>query len=497
MDRGTRSVLAGLLLAALLPLPLLTQSLWLDEASSVWFARLSLADLLFRLCDPHPPGYYLALKGWLALGEAEPWLRLLSLLASVFAVALTARAGRQILGGRGGVWAALLLATFPLQIWYAAEVRMYALAQALGVALLLPAWRLLSPRSEDDAGAKGAHTGALAGFWLLAVAALAVDVSALLPYGALQLWWLARGRPAAGRWLRLQAAVLIPILLWWTTGRVGADTYHALFVAVQARRLGLQLDPESAAQILQAALALTGVAAAALAWRFASAQSRVRRLAARPIVSYLLVTAWLLLLAFSGVPRLFTVKRLLVVILPYLALLLSQRLPRLRPRVAWGTVALGLAVTAWMLVSFQREPWRAAVASVAEAASGRAAVVWVDELAVPAFDYYNRRGAVRGQAIIWAPLVGVNLPALPGVTPPPEGDLWLVLSESPYRDLRVLLPAEFHQQYQLVEERHYPGIGLWRYRRLVEALAALPALPAPPPEAVWGVQSPSPLAVCR
>lgn len=497
MADGTRLAFVALLLAALLPLPLLTQSLWLDEASSVWFARLPLANLLFHLCDPHPPGYYLVLKGWLALGETEPWLRLPSLLASVLAVAFTARAGRQILGGRGGDWAALLLAAFPLQSWYAAEARMYALVQALGIALLLPAWRLLSPLGDDNAGAKRSLTGAQIGFWLLATAALAIDVSALLPYAALQLWWLARGRPHAGHWLRLQAAVLIPILAWWLTERVGADTYHAVFVAVQARRLGVPLDPTSAGRLLQALMALAGLTAAAFAWRFSSAHSRVRRLAGRPPGAYLVLTAWLLLLVFSAVPRLFTVKRLLVVILPYLALALVSGLRRWRPRVAWGAVALGLAATAWMLVSFQREPWREAVASVAEAASDRGAVAWVDELAVPAFDYYSRHTTGQQQHITWTPLVGADLPALPGATPAPDGTLWLVLSESPYRNLRVLLSEAFQQQYQLVDGRHYPGIGLYRYRRLAEPLAAPPALTDPAQEAWWGLQLPSPLATCR
>ena len=169
--REPRLVFAAVTLALLLPLPLLTQSLWIDEASSVWFARLPVADLLFHLCDPHPPGYYLLLKGWLVFGETEAWLRLPSLLASVATVALTAQAGRAILGARVGALAALLVATFPLQSWYAAEVRMYAVAQALGVALLLLTWRFLSLPAEDGHDARQVHTRIAASFWLVAVVA--------------------------------------------------------------------------------------------------------------------------------------------------------------------------------------------------------------------------------------------------------------------------------------------------------------------------------------
>ena len=68
--------IGAVMLAALLPLPLLGRSLGIDETASVWFARFLLPDLLIRLCDPHPPGYYLVLKGWMALGEVEACLRL-------------------------------------------------------------------------------------------------------------------------------------------------------------------------------------------------------------------------------------------------------------------------------------------------------------------------------------------------------------------------------------------------------------------------------------
>ena len=492
--KATWLVLAAVLLAGLLPLPLLKQSLWIDEASSVWFARLPMADLLFHLCDPHPPGYYLLLKGWLALGETEAWLRLLSVLASVAAVALTAQAGRAILSARVGALAALLVATFPLQSWYAAEVRMYAVAQALGVALLLLAWRFLSVPAEDGHDARQAHTRIAASFWLVAVVALAVDVSALLPYAAIQLWWLARGRPHAGRWLRLQAAVLIPITIAWLFERVATDTYHAVFVAVQARRLGVPLDPGSAALLLQVLAVTVGLVAVAVAWGW---RGRLSRFAAQPAATYLLLATWLLLLAFCAVPRFFSVKRLLVVILPYLALFLAHRLVQHRPRAGWVTVSLNTAVTLWMLASFQREPWREIVAAFAETNVTRPTVAWVDDHAVPVFDYYIRRVPRQQADIMWTPLLGADLPTLPELKPPLDSDLWLVLAESPYRDLSAFLPAEFHQQYQLSSEQHGPGIGLWRYRRLPEPLSAPPHPPEPSPEAYWGLTLPSPLATCR
>jgi len=85
-----------LLVTTALPLSHFNQSLWRDEASSVWFARLRPGTLRTALCDARPPGYYLLLKAWLAGGENEFWLRLPSLFAAVLAVALTYRLGREM-----------------------------------------------------------------------------------------------------------------------------------------------------------------------------------------------------------------------------------------------------------------------------------------------------------------------------------------------------------------------------------------------------------------
>ena len=488
--------IAAIVLATVLPLPLLAQSLWIDEASSVWFARLPSGKLLFQPCDSHPPGYYLLLKGWMVLGETEVWMRLLSLFASVLAVALTAKVAFSISGERAGAWAALLLSTFPLQVWYAAEVRMYALAQALGVALLIPAWHLLFP-AETRRGIDQARHWVVVGFWSLAVTALVVDVSALMPYIVLQLWWLARGRPYASRWLRLQAAVLIPVLIGWSVWQVGADTYQPIFVAVQARRLGIPLEPGSAKRLLQVLAIATGLSALVITWRLSDERSHLRHLAASPVMAYLLLVVWILLLMFSAIPRLFSLKRLLVVLMPYLTLLLAWGLSQFRASLKWSLIALNLAVTLWMLTSFQREPWRQVVDTLSEASAGRPAVVWVDDLAVPAFEYYYRRMSLNPTNVTWAPLLGADLPALPSLTPPPEGDLWIVLIENPYRNLGVFLPVEFYQQYQLLDEHHVPGIAIRHYRRLAQPLTAIPPLPTPSPEALWGLQLPSPITLCR
>ena len=48
-----------------------SKSLWIDEADSVYFASQAFSDILSRLCDPHPPGYYVLLKLFLTFGQSE------------------------------------------------------------------------------------------------------------------------------------------------------------------------------------------------------------------------------------------------------------------------------------------------------------------------------------------------------------------------------------------------------------------------------------------
>ena len=134
--QGRRALAVGifsLFIVSVRALVRFKQSLWLDEASSVWIAHLPVETLLKSLCDPHLPGYFLLLKTWLAAGETEAWLRLPSLLASLLAIALTYRIGVERCGRTCAGLAAILLALQPLQSWYASEVRMYALVQTLGL----------------------------------------------------------------------------------------------------------------------------------------------------------------------------------------------------------------------------------------------------------------------------------------------------------------------------------------------------------------------------
>jgi hypothetical protein len=145
--------LAILLLATLLRFHQIDhQSLWNDEGNSLRLAQRSLPDLIAasRL-DIHPPGYYVALKGWLALaGESEFALRALSAFAGVLTVACVYGLGRVLFSGGAGLVAALLVAVNAFSVYYGQEARMYAALALFAAASMLvfvrwtarPAWQL-------------------------------------------------------------------------------------------------------------------------------------------------------------------------------------------------------------------------------------------------------------------------------------------------------------------------------------------------------------------
>lgn len=144
------------------------QSLWNDEGNSLRLAERSVPDLVDAAGrDIHPPGYYLALKGWLALaGTSEFGLRTLSALQGVLTVALTVALGRTLFGGAAGTLAGLFVALSPFAVYYSQETRMYAQLALLSAASMALFARWLkgftaesAEDTEKDTAGKQKHRG--------------------------------------------------------------------------------------------------------------------------------------------------------------------------------------------------------------------------------------------------------------------------------------------------------------------------------------------------
>jgi 4-amino-4-deoxy-L-arabinose transferase-like glycosyltransferase len=462
------------------------QSLWSDEAASVWLARLPLPTLLLSLCDPHPAGYYLALRLWLWGGETEPWLRLSSLLTGVGAALLVYFLGRD-LGGRAWAWlAALLLVLHPLQVWYAAEVRMYLLAQTLGLAGVWLAWRWF-----DRAHRQGPPLRASLAYGAAMTLAFGADYAALLPFTLSQAVWLARGRPRPRLWLGAQAIVLLAAgALWLRPSQIFAlgHSYPATFLAIVLQPLARGLTPAIVALILRLGLILLLIGLLAVGWGW----PRLRPIDPRPPLRWLIIGSWLALLLLAAFPRLYSLKRQLVILLPYLALITAWAVWRL-PRWQWASLLALSLVAALLLPLHRREAWDDLIDTLQREAQPQA-TVWVDELAWAGFDYYTRRyqaADLRRRAL---PFPGPVAPLFS--QPRSDADLWLLLYPDAYRDLRHLLPPDFHSYFQLDASRQFAGLELDRYRARPQ-----PIPPPPPPRLTqpetWGLHLLSPLSACN
>lgn len=482
-----------------------------DEGSSFYFSQLPLATLLWTLCDPHPPGYYLLLRGAAWLGQSEAWLRLPSALAGALAVPLTWVAGRAALrptAAPGQPWpdqaallAAALVACAPLAVWYSQEVRAYA---ALSLLTLAMAWAGLRWRLRPTAAAAAA-------FLLAGWASLWVEYGALAILLGLNLFLLA-GWPwqpvdahragATRRWLALQAALLAPFAAWWLVSAQPAAlarmSYQAIFLAVQAQGLGLDWTPDMARRVILVA-AVVVVACGVMLAVAVRRSPHMRELLASPWVAAALVGAVLALAALGALPRLYTVKRHLNALLPFVSIAAAWALLRVPPgRATPGlarratavvmVVALAAASLA-MLQSAPRPAWPQVVAALA--AHGREGdAVWVDELDAPVFAYYwERLPQDERQRIAWQPLSARDLDALQRASG--QGRVWLAGSVTPYRDLRRTLPPDFAAQH--VPTQTY----IWRDAALTAYEPGVAPQPAtdPPLAVQWGLAIQSPLDV--
>ncbi len=146
------------------------QSLWYDEAFSVYLARFDLATITARTAaDIQPPLYYYVLNLWLTLvGDSEFAVRFLSLFFGVLTIPLMYSAARRLFNATTGLFAALLATLSALYVWYSQEARMYTLITFLG---LLSSYALLRalPADFKSAAEKTTTRGRL--WWFVFVAA--------------------------------------------------------------------------------------------------------------------------------------------------------------------------------------------------------------------------------------------------------------------------------------------------------------------------------------
>lgn len=499
-----------LLAFALRVLQLDFQPLWWDEGWSLYFAAADVGSMLrLTAVDIHPPLYYLLLRLWQGaalLGSGPAAIRFLSVIVGTATVPVMYVTGRRLLGEKGGLLAALLLAVSPFHIYYSQEVRMYGLLTLLGLLALYAALRLeeLPHSLWVWLGYVGAATAALYTEYYAAALLLGLNV-------AMVVHWARKRRPWAALWpwWAAQAAVALLYLPWvWYAGgklliyvqyKVGAegDAPLGLFLYLGRQLAALAWGHTEGPLAAMWWLGLVALAVPALcvAWLLFAGRRGAHRAGARPrgetraagwwpeavaILATGLVCGFVANLAFPFVaPR---TERQLLFLLPVAVLLLTAALLALWER---------------------RRLWAVLSAAVLLAAAGASLAFFYTTDRYPDDDYRPIAAQMRALARPGDALLAVHPwqvgyfqaylpPALrpemlltPRQAGPREGQLW---ADDPGRmaaDLQALLaehgrvwfPA--HQAMgQVLEEpitaylagHAYPALSKWANRNTVLSL---------------------------
>jgi hypothetical protein len=471
------AAVAALTVGGLVVRILATRGIWLDEATSIHQAQMSLGDLLgsLRSTDVHPPLHHVVLWGTVRiLGTGELAVRAPSLIAATALIPLLYAAGRDIYDRRAGLAAAALATVAPFAVWYAQEARMYALFMLFALLAVWMQVRIL----------RGGGAAAWLAYVLAAAALVYTQYFGILVVGVQQLAFLVaihrrRVRPTA--WLAwtglllLLAAPLVPFAL-------------DQFEANEAAGRGFQQVPSQAGGAVGGVGAKPGAYAAITnaVWGVLGYHSNGTMTA----IAALWPLGLLLALTLLGRGR--SWHTLLVAAsaaVPAIALFaLGQEKPFVfEVRYFVGAVPLTLLLIARALTSWARRPFATAVACAA--AAGVLAVGLADQqLNGSNPRVYDFQGAVAsieqrarpGDVLVFTPqylnhviayyedgAVRVR-PLEDGLPEPRRGRRVFVLAsfldKPPFRQAAARAVRRLERHYELVRRDTRPQIRTWEFR---------------------------------
>ena len=472
------------------------QSLWLDEAFSLYVAAHRFAQILAFVAgsDAHPPLYYLLLHVWLIFGPSVLALRLLSALASIGSLVTMFLLSDRPAPRRVALLATAFMACSAFQVWYAQEVRMYALVT---LAVLIAVYALVRAWQQGGVGAWVVFTAAL-------LAALYLDYSAFYVYSALVIWFVVAGRHRAHMRRPFVVSGLVLVLgylpwlpaFWrqlfqiggltaWIGTASGAGLTHVLTDLLFNSSNLLQPDVGLMAELTEGfSLALV----AAALWL-------PRRKPAYPLLALWLSWPCALGIAAGLMGHPILLARNVAVVQPALFVLLAmavddvwtsrrgRRLALLRR--APVAVCLGLLIAVNMRAQVMswtstfKEDWRGAAALVAANRQSGDLVLFNAYFTEMPFDYYfysavhadrallepvTERGYQTEESLLFANLA----PPSPGLHSGPEiagyARVWLVLSHVDTRTAGAAVPPWLAQHYHLVRQQHFVGVTVQLYR---------------------------------
>ena len=194
-------------------------NLWADEVTTITTAQLPVEDLLRGSYSKelNPPLYFLMLKAWIAIfGTVEQGLRLTSLVFALAAQVVMFVLGTQIGGWKMGLGASLFLVFNGLNVFHAADIRMYSMLVFTALLALLAFERWSQDMSR--------------GWWATVLVACTLGMlihfaGLLIPLGlgllSLLRLKLRQERSQAGMFASLTLVVLVtlPVYFYYLQGR--------------------------------------------------------------------------------------------------------------------------------------------------------------------------------------------------------------------------------------------------------------------------------------
>lgn len=427
-----------------------TESLWFDEAYSVWVARHGVVWQFVQSTQRiFPPAYYLLLHFWLGLGSSEFAVRLLSVVLGVLSILAIYALATRLFNAQVGLISAFLLAISPLHIAYSQEARMYILLAVLGLG---SAYCMLLALSEG----KRWH-------WLAYVLCTALAMSThyfalfLVPFQnlyVLYLWWRRRVRPglpkglpvlrAYGWWGWLLSQVVVALLsiiglagvfssettYWWGLLDTwhGAPTLRDLVSTLFNFSLGTTVQNR---MLYLGGLSIFGFCAA---WSLVDVKKR------RPVLDDGLLFAGLYLLVPLGAVfvlsqfQSFWVLRYIFPFLPPWCIIVARGLERMPGRILRPLMMLAIVLTSvWPTANLyryqQKEDWRGAVSYISSLERPGDAIILVDEDIWLPFEHYYRGPTPRmgiSRGVTDRDLLAARIGTLLAT----DTRIWLVLSHT-------------------------------------------------------------------
>ena len=408
------------------------QSLWYDEAYSVFYARAGVEAVLGQQqADPLP--YYLLLAGWVRLaGAGEYAVRYLSVLLGTLTIpvvyqvvraagrathatswpraqrrgSLTLALSRR--GGRGDAWvrlgAAGAMAVSAFQVYYSQEARLHVLGGLMAAAIV---YALVQAVRRDSPGRWVLYgLAAVAGmysYYYLALLVAGLNLALLSSHLRSRGWWCAN--------LAAAAATAPGFVLGYRKVSGFSESY--LLTASPSPLDFLARTPSYLFLGPAASPAWTYVVSAVvLLLTVVGGVTVLARKGGRPALGLMLAAATAIaglgVYALPAAAHLFFHPRYEIVVLPALLALLGLGWTRANPRLRWlwpasaAVVLIGTAMAlfnGYAVPAYQRDDNRGALALVRSEALPDEVLVYDLPLQYDVLDYYGRNLGIPAQGL--------------------------------------------------------------------------------------------------